>query len=319
MSTPKKHHFLPQFYLEHFQIHPQKGKYPHIWRLEKSKSPNPTSPAIKDTGCRRDYHTINFEDQDRKTIEGLLSQIESEQAALVNSICRNNEIPNDKKGSLSEFVTAMRFRVPAFKNHIESSLRGVVLSIFKTLMHTGKLHKPPKELENLIQERGYDFSNVNIFNWKILQHMIELAFNSENAAIIEKMNFQLIFAPNDSYFVTCDSPVAIYHPDYESIKPYGVGPAFKDIEITFPISKSHMLKLIWNAQDGVIEAEKDDLKEYNRRTIVMANEQIFSSEVNPDLLEQIIRYHRIEAGYKLDDLWYGEGSAHIHRFIPVTK
>ena len=31
MSDPKKHHYLPQFYLRNFAISPQNGKYPHIW------------------------------------------------------------------------------------------------------------------------------------------------------------------------------------------------------------------------------------------------------------------------------------------------
>jgi hypothetical protein len=321
MNVPKKHHYLPQFYLNRFKINPQQGKHPHIYRIEKSASPKATYTAIKDTGCKRDYHTLDFDkkDKDRQTAETVLSKIESNQAYLVNSICENKIISEDQKIPLAEFITTMRFRVPAFKRNIESSLEGVVKSTFKILMRQGKLPQPSKEIEGIIKEQGYDFLKVNIANWKILQHMFEMAFQSENSTLLNKMKFQLITAPKGHHFITGDSPVALYHPDYDSIKPYGVGPAFKEIELTFPISNELLIKLSWSGEEGVIKAKENEIQEYNRRTIIMADSEIYSSEQKPDLIKKIVLFHRIEAGYKLDNLWYGEGAAHICRFIPVTK
>jgi hypothetical protein len=213
----------------------------------------------------------------------------------------------------------MRFRVPAFKRNIESSLEGIVESTFKILMHQGKLPKQPKVVEDLIQKQGYDFLKVKIANWKILQYMFEMAFQSENSTLLREMKYQLIFAPNGHHFITGDSPVALYHPDYEFIKPYGVGPAFKEIELTFPISKELLIKLTWHGDEGVKEAQKEEVQEYNRRTLIMAEKYIFSSEANQNLIQQIAQYHNVQAGYKFDSLWFGEGSMHISRFIPVTK
>jgi len=70
-------------------------------------------------------------------------------------------------------------------------------------------------------------------------------------------------------FITGDSPVALYHPDYNSIKPYGVGPAIKGTEITIPISNRHLVKLSWDGNEEEITIEKDAVREYNRRTIIM--------------------------------------------------
>lgn len=321
MTTPKKHHYLPQFYLERFKIIPQEGKYPHIYRIEKSASPKAASPAIKDTGCKRDYHTLDFDNQvkDRQTVEKAISKIESDQAHLVDSICESNKITEEQKSPLAELITTMRFRVPAFKRNIESSLEGIVESTFKILMHQGKLPKPPKVVQDLIEEQGYDFLKANISNWKILQHMFQMAFQSENSSLLEKMKYQLVFAPNGHHFFTGDSPVALYHPNYDSIKPYGVGPAFKNVELTFPISKRLLIKLTWDREEGVKTIHEERVKEYNRRTIIMADSQIFASEVNPDLMKKVALFHKVEAGYKLDNLWYGEGAVHVSRFIPVTK
>ncbi|MCJ7670189.1 MAG: DUF4238 domain-containing protein [Dehalococcoidia bacterium] len=321
MTTSKKHHYLPQFYLERFKIIHQEGKYPHIYRIEKSASPKATSPAIKDTGCKTDYHTLDFnnQDKDRQTVENALSKIETDQAHLVDSICEKNKIAESQKSPLAELITTMRFRVPAFKRYIESFLEGIVESTFKTLMHQDRIPKPPREVEYLIQHQGYDFPKANISNWKILQIMFQMAFQSENSSLLEKMKYQLVFAPDGHHFITGDSPVALYHPNYDSIKPYGVGPAFKEIEVTFPISKRLLVKLTWNGEEGVTTVQEDKVQEHNRRSIIMADSQIFTSEVNPVLLEKVALFHKVEAGYKFDSLWYGEGAAHVSRFIPVTK
>jgi hypothetical protein len=314
MTTPKKHHYLPQFYLERFRIIPQKGKCPHIYRIEKSESPKATSPAIKDTGCETDYHTLDFnnQDKDRQTIEAAFSKIETDQARLVDSICENNNIAEDQKSPLAELITIMRFRIPAFKRFIESFLEGIVESSFKILMHQGKIPNPPKEIE----DQGYDFP---ISNWKILQFMLQMAFQSENSNVLGKMKYQLVFAANGHHFITGDSPVVLYHPNYDSIKPYGVSLTFKDIEVTFPISKKLLVKLTWDGGEGVTTIQEDEVQEYNRRSIIMADTQIFASELNPGLLEKVALFHKVEAGYKFDNLWNGKGTMHVSRFIPVTK
>jgi len=321
MYEPKKHHYLPQFYLDRFKIIPQQGKYAHIYRIEKSALPKAMSTAIKDTGCKRDYHTLDFDkkDRDRQTVEKVLSKIESNQAYLISSICENVQISEEYKFPLAEFITTMRFRVPSFKRNIESSLKSVVKSTFKILMHQGKFSQPPRELEAVIQEQGYDFLKVRVSNWKILQHMFEMAFQSENATILEKMKFQLVMAPEGHQFITGDSPVALYHPDYDSIKPYGVGPAFKEVELTLPISKKLLIKLSWDSDEGILNANEKEVHEYNRRTIIMADSTVYASEQRQDLIEKISLYHKIKAGYQTDNLWYGKGAAHIQRLIPVTK
>lgn len=317
MGDPKKHHYLPQFYLERFKLIPQKGKYPHIYRIEKSTSPKATSPAIKDTGCKTDYHTLDFnnQDKDRQTVENALSKIEKAQAHLVDSICENKKVAEDQKSSLAELITIMRFRTPRFKRFIESSLEGFVESTVKILIHQGRIPKPPKEIE----EQGDGFPKSDIYNWIILRFMFQMALQSENSSLLEKMKYQLAFAPKGHHFITGDSPVALYHPNYDSIKPYGVGPAIKGTEVTFPLSKRLLVKLTWDGEEDITTVQEDDVWEYNRRSIIMADNQIFASEINLILLEKVRLFHGVEAGYKLNNLWYGKGAAHVCRFIPVTK
>jgi hypothetical protein len=132
------------------------------------------------------------------------------------------------------------------------------------------------------------------------------------------MKWKLILTPSEYNFITGDTPVSIYHPNYKAIRPYGVNIAFRDIEVTFPISKKHLVKLTWNGKDESLQAQKNQVAEYNRRTIIMAEKYVFTSETSPHLKKQIVRFHNLQAGYKIDDMWYGEGAVQIARFIPVT-
>ncbi|MFA5251745.1 MAG: DUF4238 domain-containing protein [Phycisphaerae bacterium] len=320
MSDPKKHHFLPQFYLKQFKVISQSGKYSQIWQVEKTASLNPKKVSIKDIGCKTDYHTLDLPDQekDRKTIENALSRLEAKQANIVKEICATNQISEEIKPSLADFIATMRYRVPVFKEFIEKSLKADVQNTFKILMHQKELPPPPKELKELFQKEGYDCIEPKIFNWIILKYMLDMAFNSNEPTILRKMKWRLILAPSGCHFITGDSPVAIYHPTYKANQPHGVGLICKDVEISFPISKECLVSLSWNGKDEFLQGQKKQVAEYNRRTIVMAKKYIFASEINPNLEKQIVRYYCSQAGYKTENIWYGEGALSHTYFVPVT-
>lgn len=321
MTEPKKHHFLPQFYLEQFKINPQLGKYPQIWLIKKSAAPNPIKSAIKDTGCATDYHTLDFQDQekDRKNIEMALSKLESKQAELVKEICQTYQISEEKKTHLAEFISTMMFRVPFFKEYIEKSLKGNLQTTFKMLMHKGVLPEPPDELKELFMKQGYDCRKFKVFNWILLKYMMDMALNSTNSSLLRKMKCNLFLAPNGSTFITSDTPVSIYHPYHESLKHYGVGLLFKKIEVTFPLSVKVLIKLTWDGKEEIIQTDEHQVAEFNRRTIIMAKKYIYTSEFSKYLKKQIANFHDIRAGYEIDDIWYGEGGLQVTRFIPVTE
>lgn len=322
MSKPRKHHFLPQFYLEGFKIPEQKGKYSHIWQLEKTLNSKPVNPAIKDTGCKRDFHTLDYSDlkKDYNSVENFLSKLETEQSTLIKEIISLNKVLDSMKVSLSEFISSMRHRVPAYAQHIEASLKSIAQDSFKIMFNSGHFQEPPKALQQYIDKNGIDSSFiVEISNWKIIQHMLENAFTPENISILSQMKFQLVIAPDNQLFITSDSPVALYHPNYTSIKPYGVGLAFKEVELSFPLTARLLIRCGWGNDKGTLDATKEEVIEYNRRSIVMSNNYIYSSYYDDSLLEQIEEFCCVTAGFKFDSLFHGDGSAHISRFIPVMN
>ena len=320
MSTPRKHHYLPQFYLEAFKIHPQKGKKPHIWQIEKEGEQKSYSPAVEDTGCMRDYHSIDHNDQepDHKSVESMLSQIEDSQANLSKSIIDSKKIDDSQIIELSEFISLMRYRVPAFAAHIEASHKAAVLDTFKIMYKSGKLGTPPDVLMQSFEAKGIDESiNVEISNWKIVEQMFKVALSEENINLISQLNYQVYHSKEHDYFVTSDNPVALYHSNYDALKPYGVDLAIKGTVLTMPLSPNTLVMAGLHLEPGSFAASTENVNEFNRRTIIMGKNYVFSSHVSDQLQMTINEHKDAFAGFKFDNLFFGDGSVHISRFIPV--
>jgi len=320
MSTPRKHHYLPQFYLEGFKIEPQKGTKPHIWQIEKDGAQAHYSPAIEDTGCMRDYHSLDFTDEepDHKAIETLLSKVEAEQAALVRNLRATKRLEASQVKQLAEFISLMRYRVPAFANHIEASFRSVVLDTFKIMYQAGKLGTPPQGLLNLFKRKGIDDSlEISISNWKILSHMLKVGFGPESIDLLAQLYYQVYSAKELDFFVTSDNPVALFHPSYDEIRPYGVGLATRGVELTLPLSSDTLIRAGRELQQGSFLASAEEVVEFNRRTIIMGESYVFATKANTELKGMIGKLRHLSAGFVFDNLFHGDGSVHISRFIPV--
>ena len=320
MNTPRKHHYLPQFYLEGFKNEPQEGRKPHIWQIEKSGDQAYYSPAIGDTGCIHDYHSLDIEDEnpDHKTVETLLSNLETDQADLARTIQETKCIDAAQVEPLSAFISLMRYRVPAFADHVEKSLQSMVLDEFKIMYQAGVFNTPPPELQAEFDSKGIDDSlHVSISNWKVLKHMFEVGLGAESIGLLAEYKYHVYSAKDASFFVTSDNPVALYHPEYEKIRPYGVGLAMKGVEVTFPLSSDTLIRAGHELESGASIASAEEVDEFNRRTIVMSERYIFASTVNTELRRQINLLKEVRAGFVFDNLFYGDGSVHISRFIPV--
>lgn len=320
MSDSKYHHYLPQFYLKGFKIIPQRTKYAKIWLLNKSDEPDAKAVSIQDTGGERDYNTLDHDEnnKDRQTIERLLSRIETEQAELLHKVIALGEVLGETKNDLAFFMSLMFHRVPTFKNHVESTLKGMVEATASHMLRRGDLPPPPPSIAQAIKEHGDNIFKADISNWKVLQYMYDAAVQSAFTPIIEKMNLSIVKAPSNYYFITSDAPVVLFDPNYHIKKPYGVGLADKDIQVSIAIDHKHLILASWDKKPSAHIATPDDILEYNRRVIVMGQRFLYSPFSDNIVFDLIQKYWTYNAGFDFSTLDYGEGSAHIGRLIPVT-
>src|SRR4051812_10772168 len=107
MSTPRQHHYLPEFYVRGFQ---QKGE---LWVYQANRDRRRSS-AEKEARQRDFYSFRNGEGKLDSSFEHWLGQIESDVAPLIRSIEAGRFVPSSEAHeAILWFVATMFTRVPA--------------------------------------------------------------------------------------------------------------------------------------------------------------------------------------------------------------
>ena len=147
--------------------------------------------------------------------------------------------------------------------------------------------------------------------------MFAVGLGPENISLLTQFNYHVYSAEGSDFFVSSDNPVALFHPNYDKIRPYGVGLATRDIEITLPLSSDTLIRAGRELTPGSSLASTEEVEEFNRRTIVMSESYVFAKNANAQLRSKIGKLKHLSAGFVFDNLFHGDGSVHISRFIPV--
>lgn len=318
-KEPKKHHYLPQFYLENFKID-NDNKISQINVIPKNRRPFSTFiSAIKDTGCETDYHTLEISDteKDRSTVENNLSKVEAIHSNLVKKIIIKKKIDNNDKEELIKFLLLMRMRVPTNKKHLEELLKSCVQSSYNILDKCGKLPPKPKILQDVI-DKGINPIEITISNWKLVQEMFRHAQDEDLIKVQKKLNMTLCEICNDEFFITSDVPVSIYYPKHGGT--YGVPILSAKTELFLPISNKFGILFTnhQNAPEHII-LSKQQINEFNRRTIIMAKTFLYLPKITSSIIKLVKRYWNRNAGQTLDVIDQGgKGAFIIGRILPVT-
>jgi len=307
MSRPRKHHFLPQFYLRGFS-EDQNSLY-QIWKVTGET----VGCRIKDIAAIRDFHEIDADDvEDPLALEKELATVEGQMSTFLSELLQDG-LSNDRAlvGTIG-FVSLLRMRVPAIKRHIEESLGETIRTVAGIMERQGKLPPPPPGLEDALRVANLE---IAISNWKCMQLMFGMASNPEILNIMCNMQATLFRASRGS-FITSDQPVALYHEDKTSA--YGVGPATPGVEITVPLTSAALLRLTHSeAEDQERIATAAEVAEFNRRTIVMAEQYLYAGSNPAEIGARAVLLKDISAGFTFDMLRAGRETVQIQRCIPV--
>ena len=313
MNEPKKHHFLPQFYLRNFKINPQMKKHPHVFVIEKSIEPRSFAAPIHDTGCIGDYNTLDLEEgRDRSSIEHVLSRVEDIHSGVLFQLLSSRSIDTVDRDELSFLIALMYCRVPKFKVYVQNLMKKSVDAIGQLMLRKGQLPPPPPELARELQKLGLtrfeDIVTVDITNWKALGMMYQCAASRQLREPLSEMCIDLMIAPKDSCFITGDTPVAVY----------GGALIDKSVEVTFPVSPHLMILLSRRATgERCRQISVEELCEYNRRTVIMSDKYLYSSTTNETIDAIVSENASRTAGWRTGAIEHSDGAYLVSHFVPV--
>ena len=314
MSAPRKHHYLPRFYLRGFSSNSRS-------LIQIDKASGRASPcSINDVASIRDYHRLDTEDvEDPFELERRLSSIEGELANALQRVLENGISDLATRARLVELVSMLRVRIPAMKSTIEESLRQVVRRTGLIMERSGKLPPPPPGLEHALR---MDKLNIKISNWICLQHMFQLAADENILRLLLSMRPSLVHAPETCFFLTCDQPVAVFSPSANLSRTESVALTEPDTQISLPLSRNTLLLLDWlDERPATTIATAAKVEELNRRTVIMATDYVFAPDSNEAEARTLVaRYGRFSAGMQPPQtLDTGRSALHLLFFLPVVS
>lgn len=260
MSNPKRHHYLPEFYLNYFTDVNNKFWVYHRDR-KKYVLQTPVNTTVE--GYRYTLFKENGEKDNR--IEEFLSQIETDTKPLLEKLNNGEIISDNEKGKLATFIALQKTRVPETeKTYYELSEKLTKLyvsydyyseekakSILEELeKETGeKFNVNPKEFYDFIQKKKYSLAYPKE---EYLITMLKEAEEIRNH--LSNMKWRFLFAQQtNSNYITTDNPFITYPPKNHN-KLLGVGILTPGASNLIPLT-SKVLLMMFDKGDNISKME----------------------------------------------------------------
>ena len=300
MTKPKRHHYLPQFYLKGFS---QDGK---LWtydrKLKKYGLRTPTNVAVK-----KDYYTfITDEDTKDTEIETVLALYESQAKAVIKKVDNGKNLSIEDIHKIGLFIAFLMVRVPKFENQFNKSYNEGVRHVAGLKLST------PEQVEAMMSQHPEDFRNkpdipiekiVKIFRenrYKIEVHrnaslkaMLKLSIKFANVFI--QMDWLFLHALQKESYVTSDRPFILGPPPNWKSQGLlqGVDMAIRGARKIVPISqKTCLIMYDRGTQCKIGRASREDVRNINMTIAANCDRFLFARDES--LLRNMVQMTQID-------------------------
>ncbi len=286
MSDPKKHHYVPEFYLKGF------CRDGMLWMHDRAENTyKRLSPEI--LGIKKNFYAFTDEDGRRDvSAEKKLSRVENSAAPVIRKLEAGQQITFEENCDLALFVALMSYRVPDFEQEHKEWHDTVVKAIHKQMFPSveavkaqiSRQGKDPDDeaaqnIFEMIQDETYDVVTNKPY---YIAQILDLGLNT--AQQLASMSWLLIHAPEGAAFITSDDPFLLVPPrDYNPDNtPYGVGivtsGAHKRVSLTqrlyLCIQDEGSEMPTWQADKRAVRAINEDTAKSHRRFLFGRDEAL---------------------------------------------
>jgi hypothetical protein len=233
-GEPRKHHYVPQFYLAGFTDNDSKDG--QLFVLDKAQRKTWTSTP-KGTAHKRDFHRISAGPEgDDMAVEKSLGQVEGRWSNVLLTVIENTRLPEDEPfGDLMMFVAFMAVRVRRIRNVLSDFIGGLMKTQIQLMLSKEDGRKQfrrelaelghemtDEEFDRLIEfGQGGEYTANYEQTWYV-QQMVQMA--ATLAPLLSLRKWCLWIAEDDAPDLICsDNPVA---PTWAVPAPGPMSPAF---------------------------------------------------------------------------------------------
>ena len=298
-KQPRRHHYVPQFYLAGFTATGTSNGTLHVFDREQQKS-WPSTPRA--TAHARDYHAVDLgSGQDPMFVEKTMAVCEGKWATVLKAVVESRTLPQDDSlGDLLAFVAFLAVRVPRIRNQVADFIdraskaelrstfgtpegrdrfRAVIAQHCQTLPESErlKIERILRDDPNLTDMADYvnsDRYTVSYDQTWDVHTMVQMAitllpvFGQRQWAIWP-------VAPDATSLICSDAPVSLTWTQ-EVAGPYPPGFGLPNTLITVPLNARMVLASTFEPLKAVT-LDQARVAQVNSRTGMFAN-QLFSHE-----------------------------------------
>ncbi|MBN1868446.1 DUF4238 domain-containing protein [Candidatus Sumerlaeota bacterium] len=232
MANPKRHHYLPEFYLAGF------SRSDLVWVFDRERE-ECKRLTPKNTAVIGHYYSVEDEHGEKHPdVEiQLAKKVDGPAGRIIGKLERGESIDEAEKRALSLFVGYMKSRVPVFEqwhNDIVSADQKNLLrmafadpaharaSLARLECFTGEpACASPEEMVDFVARDEY---SIDVPRNSSIETMCAVA--EEVAHLASRMNWFILHAPARKSFITTDSPFSLFPPPsdrWPSAFPVGIG------------------------------------------------------------------------------------------------
>ncbi|MHB1033717.1 MAG: DUF4238 domain-containing protein [Pirellulales bacterium] len=305
-KQPRKHHYVPQFYLAGFTREDSNDGTLHVLDLAKKMQRRSTP---KNTAHQRDFYAVHLAGgHDPMCVEKCLSQPEGKQSVVLRRICQDKALPRNHEEAFAEllgFVAFTATRVPpmramfleAMDRISKAELRATFATeagreVFRRRAEAQIATLGPKDrafarrlldddpgLEQFAALVNSERYEVSVDQTWLVQQALRNAI--ELRSVLSRRKWSLGVVQDDAPDLVCsDSPVCLTWSTLGN-GPHSPGFGLLNTFLTLPLNRRLALASAFEELPAAHALSTADVAEINARTMECAR-QVFSSE--PDFV-----------------------------------
>lgn len=288
MSQPRKHHYVPAFYLAGFTANGDRKGPLHVLDLQAGRRWQSTPD---DAGCERDFYRLENGAEDPVAVERLFGAIESRAAAVVRTVFETGKIPEgDDYAALCEFLATLTIRVPGtlamIDNLYEEILKKVARLMVSSPEQWSRQMDQLREAGNSIPEGSYEgvrkMVEEDAYTVKVNQnermHLI-LEMGKPAIPLMMDRKWAVVQAPPQGPgFICSDRPVSLSWSDGKTRGWMPPGFGLRGTSVAVPLSRTTAVHGIFEAQLPSRLLNPTQVGIFNFWTAIYAERFVYSAE-----------------------------------------
>ena len=295
-NIARKHHYIPQFYLQGFLNRNLKKEQFHV--IDKVERRHfVTTP--RNVGSQTDFNRVNVQGKSIDAAEKLFAEIEGEVARVLKGIEENTTLPEDANDmeTLIYFVALFYMRNPKIRNNLANNETAVFKQFMNALFFRPERYESYRQQQKAAGKELPDYETMKRFveseNYDIkyghghqLRYELESIDNVVLPLLTQRQWSLFVAEEGASDFVCSDYPVALIStgdPPENPYHPYNIGGpglAQKNTELTVPLNRRMALIATFENESCIATADEKIVAEINARTIHFATRQIYCSNLD---------------------------------------